>query len=143
MEKEQFLKFKEDLKKEAKLQSETKRQRKTVNFQGERTMSPYTAQCECDYNRRRLDLLYTVYYIMKHRIEVTPETVEKTIASVYPKTHSGLDVKTETFISYNGEPTERFYTERDGMRDYYRIESFVSDAFHLYKEIVGKYGKIG
>lgn len=67
MEKEQFLRFKEDLKAKAQKQKETKAQRKTKNFKGERKMSASDATYKAANAKRELDYLYVAYYIAKHR----------------------------------------------------------------------------
>lgn len=90
MEKEQFLRFKEDLKKKAQEQRELKNQRKTEHFKGERTMSSYDAAWKVRSNRFNLDKEYVIYYIFKHRIEVTEDNLKEVLKDAYYKTHDSM-----------------------------------------------------
>ena len=88
MEKEQFLKFKEDLKREAQEQKELKNQRKTIRLNGGRTIDPYQAAEKVRDNGYHLDKKYVIYYILKHRIEVTEKNKEDILWDIYAKLHS-------------------------------------------------------
>lgn len=116
MEKEQFLRFKEDLKAKAQEQKSVKAQRKTEHFKGERTMCAYDAQWEAERNRVYLDNAYVAYYIVKHRWEWKTKKeidsqVDKTeqdamkayneylIKSAYERTHGGREI---AWDSYDG-----------------------------------------
>lgn len=77
MEKEQFLRFKEDLKAKAQKQKETKAQRRTKNFKGERKMNASDATYKAANAKRELDHLYVAYYIAKHRWNFNSEETIK------------------------------------------------------------------
>ena len=87
MEKEQFLRFKEDLKAKAQEQRELKNQRKTEHFKGERTINPYDAAWKVRSNRFNLDKEYVIYYILKHRMEITEDNLKDVLNEAYHKTH--------------------------------------------------------
>lgn len=103
MEKEQFLRFKENLKAKAQEQKSVKAQRKTEHFKGERTMSPYDAQWEVMSNRVYLDNAYVAYYIAKHRWEWK---TKKEIDSQEDKTEQGaMKAYNEYLIKFAYEKT--------------------------------------
>lgn len=91
MKKEQFLRFKEDLKKEAQEQKELKNQRKSVHIKGERTINPYDAAWKARSNRFNLDKKYVIYYIFKHRIEITEDNFKEVLKDAYYKTHNSKE----------------------------------------------------
>lgn len=72
MEKEQFLRLKEDLKAKAQEQRLVKAQRKTEHFKGERKISAWEAAEQARHNKEWLDKMYVVYYMTKHQAEFTP-----------------------------------------------------------------------
>lgn len=72
MEKEQFLRLKEDLKAKAQEQKSVKAQRKTKHFKGERRISAWEAAEQARRNKEWLDKMYVVYYIAKHQAEFIP-----------------------------------------------------------------------
>lgn len=54
-------------------QRELKKQRKTVNFKGERTVEPYTAVIRHDRNRYELRHLQMAYRILKGKNVIYPK----------------------------------------------------------------------
>lgn len=122
MEKEQFLRFKEDLKVKAQEQRSVKAQRKTEHFKGERTMCAYAAQLEAERNRVYLDNVYVAYYIVKHcwewktkkeidsQADKTEQDAmkaynEQLIKSAYERTHGGREI---VWDSYDGRSLIRY-----------------------------------
>lgn len=51
-------------------QKNTKEQRKTVRFTGERTMSPFDAWCKASGNKDTLRAMYAAYGLMRDRKSV-------------------------------------------------------------------------
>jgi len=140
MEKEQFLRFKEDLKKEAKQQRELKQQRKTVRFDGERKVSSYDAAEKVRDNKQILDRKYVVYYILKHQIEVTPENKEQVIWEIYVKLHQKYkDARRELTLT-NGKKQTVYYIDTPYGRDYTPDYAMI-DLMNLYDKIIRQYEK--
>lgn len=140
MEKEQFLRFKEDLKKEAKQQRELKQQRKTVRFDGERTINPYDAAEKVRDNKQILDRKYVVYYILKHQIEVIPEDKEQVLWETYVKLHQKYKDARKEFTLTNGKKQIVYYIDTSDGRDY-TPENAMYYLLKMYDEIVKQYEK--
>ena len=137
MKKEQFLRFKEDLKKEAKEQKELKNQRKTVRLKGERTMHPEEAAEKVRANRWTLEKKYVIYYILKHRIEVTPENLEEVLWTTYAKLHP--QYKDARRISLCVGKKYSYYINTPNGRDY-EPEYTMNDLIKRYDKIIKQYG---
>jgi len=140
MEKEQFLRFKEDLKKEAQEQRKMKQQRKTVRFYGERTINPYDAAEKVRDNKQILDGKYVVYYILKHQIEVTPENKEQVLWETYVKLHQKYKDARKELTLTNGKKQIVYYIDTSDGRDY-TPENAMYDLLKMYDEIVKQYEK--
>ena len=140
MEKEQFLRFKEDLKKEAQEQKELKNQRKTVHIKGERTIDPYDAAEKVRSNRWELDKKYVIYYILKHRIEVTDENKEQVIWDIYVKLHPQYkDARRERVSMISDKKQINYYIDTPYGRDY-TPEYAMHDLIKRYDKIIKQYG---
>ena len=140
MEKEQFLRFKEDLKKEAQEQRKMKQQRKTVRFDGERTINPYDAAEKVRDNKQILDRKYVVYYILKHQIEVTPESKEQVLWETYVKLHQKYKDARKELTLTNSKKQIVYYIDTSDGRDY-TPENAMYDLLKMYDEIVKQYEK--
>jgi len=140
MEKEQFLRFKEDLKTKAQEQRELKNQRKTEHFKGERTINPYDAAEKVRDNKYELDKLYVIYYILKHRIEVTAENKEQVIWENYAKLHPQYKAARREITLSNGKMQISYYIDTPDGRDY-TAECAMQKLMSLYDEIIKKYEK--
>lgn len=141
MEKEQFLRFKEDLKKEAKQQRELKRQRKTVRFDGERKVSSYDAAEQVRDNKQILDRKYVVYYILKHQIEVTPSIKEQVLWEIYVKLHPKYkEARHVNIVGWDNHKTTNYFIDTPHGRDY-TPEYAMIDLMNLYDKIIKQYEK--
>ena len=141
MEKEQFLRFKEDLKKEAQEQRKMKQQRKTVRFDGERTINPYDAAEKVRDNKHSLDRKYVIYYILKHQIEVTPENKEQVLWETYVKLHPKYkEARHVNIVGWDNHKTTNYFIDTPYGRDY-TPEYAMIDLMNLYDKIVKQYEK--
>ena len=139
MEKTQFLRFKEDLKKEAQNQKELKNQRKTVNLKGERKVNPYTAAEEVINNRFFLDKMYVIYYIMKHRIEVTEENLDDVLWETYAKLHQKYaEARHIKIDGLDNRKQVDYYIDTPDGRDY-TPDWAMSELKRRWKETLKKY----
>jgi len=139
MKKEQFLRFKEDLKKEAKEQKELKNQRKFVHIKGKRTINPYDAAWKVRSNRWELDKKYVIYYIFKHRIEVTSYNKEQVIWDAYVKLHQQYSTARRELTLTNGKKQISYYIDAPDGRDY-TPEDAMYDLIKRYDKIIKQYG---
>ena len=137
MEKEQFLRFKEDLKKEAQQQKALKNQRKTVHIKGERIISSYDAAEKVRSNRWELDKKYVIYHILKHRIEVTPENLEEVLWTIYAKLHPQYKSARRTSLCVGKDYS--YYINTPYGRDY-TPEYAMNDLIKRYDKIIKQYG---
>lgn len=140
MEKTEFLRFKEDLKREAANQRELKNQRKTEHLKGERTVNPYTAADMVRDNRYELDKLYVIYYILKHRIEVTAENKEEVIWDAYVKLHPQYKAARRELILTNGKKQISYYIDTPDGRDY-TADYAMCDLMKRWDKILKQYGE--
>lgn len=138
MEKEQFLRFKEDLKKEAQQQKALKNQRKSVYIKGERIISSYDAAEKVRSNRWELDKKYVIYHILKHRIEVTLENLEEVLWVTYAKLHPKYKEARHVNIVGWEKHINYFINTPDG-RDY-TPEYAMNDLIKRYDKIIKQYG---
>ena len=142
MEKTQFLRFKEDLKRRAANQRELKNQRKTVRLKGERTVNPYDAAEQARRNKRDLDTLYVIYYILKHRTEVTAENKEQVIWDAYVKLHPQYkDARRERVSMISGKKQISYYIDTPNGRDY-TAHLAMSDLMERWDKILKQYGEV-
>lgn len=140
MEKEQFLRFKEDLKKEAQEQKELKNQRKTVHIKGKRTINQIDAAEKARSNRYELDKKYVIYYILKHRIEVTDENKEQIIWDVYVKLHPQYkDARRKRVSMISDKKQINYYIDTLNGRDY-TPEYAMLDLIKRYDNTIKQYG---
>ena len=140
MEKEQFLRFKEDLKKEAKEQKELKNQRKSVHIKGERTINPYDAAWKARSNRWELDKKYVIYYILKHRIEVTPKNLEEALWTTYAKLHPQYkEARHVNIVGWDNHKSINYFLDTPNGRDY-TPENAMYDLIKRYDKIIKQYG---
>jgi len=136
MEKEQFLKFKEDLKKEAQQQKEIKAQRKTENFKGIRKISAYDAAEQARRNREWLDKMYVVYYMAKHQVGFTPMSK-----------YSDVPLQKKAQIAANEALLREAYGHthgrsfKDAFVYNYQESDYLYDLTHLAHETYKKYEK--
>lgn len=140
MEKTQFLRFKEDLKREAANQRELKNQRRTVRLVGERTVNPDDAAEQARQNKYELDKLYVIYYILKHRTEVTAENKEQVIWDAYVKLHPQYKAARRELILSNGRKQISYYTDTPNGRDY-TADYAMSDLMKRWDKILKQYGE--
>lgn len=136
MEKEQFLRFKEDLKAKAQEQKSVKAQRKTEHFKGERTMNPYDAQWEAERNREWLDKMYVVYYMTKHQVEFTPMSEY----SNDPLQKKAQIAANEALLRESYERTHG-RSLKDSFVYNYQESDYLYDLTHLAHETYKKYAK--
>lgn len=142
MNKEQFLKFKEDLKQEAKQQRELKKQRKSEHFIGERTVSPYDAAEKVRDNKYRLDKKYVIYYILKHQIEITERTKEQVLWETYVKLHpKHKDARHISVVGWDNHTVINYYIECEWGRDY-TPDYAMRDLMKMYDEIIKQYNQV-
>lgn len=140
MEKEQFLRFKEDLKAKAQEQRELKNQRKTEHFKGERTINPYDAAWKARSNRYELDKKYVIYYILKHQIEVTPENLEEVLWNTYAKLHPQYkEARRVNIVGWDNHKSVNYYIDTPYGRDY-TPEYAMHDLVKRYDNIIKQYG---
>lgn len=140
MEKEQFLRFKEDLKAKTQEQRELKNQRKTEHFKGERTINPYDAAEKVRRNKSDLDTLYVIYYILKHRIEVTPETKEQVIWEAYVRLHSKYKEARHENIECDKLRPTGYYLDNPYCGEY-TVDYAMCYLMKLWDKILKKYGE--
>jgi hypothetical protein len=69
-------KLKNDIKTLSQKQRELKNQMKTVNLVGERTITPDGAQYKHWVNRRKLNLMYAAYQILRGKEVIKPKTLD-------------------------------------------------------------------
>lgn len=139
MKKEQFLRLKEDLKKEAQEQKELKNQRKSVRIKGERTINPYDAAWKARTNRWELDKKYVIYYILKHQIEVTPENVEEVLWSTYATLHPQYkEARHVNIVGWDNHKTINYFLDTPTGRDY-TPEYAMHDLIKRYDKIIKQY----
>lgn len=140
MEKEQFLRFKEDLKKEAQEQKELKNQRKTVHIKGKRTMNQIDAAEKARSNRYELDKKYVIYYILKHRIEVIPENLEEVLWTTYAKLHPQYkEARHVNIVGWDNHKSINYFINTSDGRDY-TPEYAMNDLIKRYDKIIKQYG---
>ena len=90
-----------------KQQKNTKPQRKTVHYTGERTMSPFDACCEVGNNRYKLRLMYAAYNLLKGKgFEITernakPLIYDRNMYWTYPYGLNGQHYATDE--AYDGK----------------------------------------
>lgn len=137
MEKEQFLRLKEDLKSKAQEQKEVKAQRKTENFKGTRKISAWEAAEQARYNREWLDKMYVVYYMAKHQVEFTP-------MSKYSKDPLQKKAQIAANEALLRESYERTHGRslKDSFAYNYQESDYLDDLTHLAHETYKKYEKI-
>jgi hypothetical protein len=140
MEKTQFLRFKEDLKREAANQRELKNQRRTVRLVGKRTVDPDDAAEQARQNKYELDKLYVIYYILKHRIEVTAENKEQVIWDAYVKLHPKYKASRRELTLTNGKKQISYYTDTPNGRDY-TADYAMCDLMKRWDKILKQYGE--
>ena len=141
MEKEQFLRFKEDLKREAANQRELKNQRRTVRLVGKRTVDPDDAAEQVRRNKRDLDTLYVIYYILKHRTEVTAENKEQVIWDAYVKLHPQYKEARHENIHERGNLRPTGYYLDNPYCGEYTSDYALSYLMKLWDKILKQYGK--
>ena len=69
-------KLKNDIKSLSQEQRELKNQMKTVRLVGERTMTPDGAQYKHWLNRRKLNLMFAAYQILRGKEVIKPKTLD-------------------------------------------------------------------
>lgn len=138
MEKTQFLRFKENLKREAENQRELKNQRRTVRIVGERTVNPDDAAEQARCKKYELDKLYVIYYILKHRTEVTSENKEQVIWDAYVKLHPQYKDARRTSLCVGKDHT--YYINTPAGRDY-TADYAMSDLMKRWDKILKRYGE--
>jgi len=135
MEKEQFIRFKEDLKAKAQKQRETKAQRRTKNFKGERKMNASDATYKAANAKRELDHLYVAYYIAKHRWNFNSE---ETIKSKFSQEEQkALEVANKALIKAAWEKTHG----RELNGNYNDVCILRNTIYHVTKTL-GYYGNL-
>ena len=140
MEKEQFLRFKEDLKREAQEQKELKNQRKTVRLKGGRTIDPYQAAEKVRDNGYHLDKKYVIYYILKHRIEVTPYNLEEVLWTTYAKLHPQYkEARHVNIVGWDNHKSINYFIDTPEGRDY-TPDYAMHDLIKRYDNIIKQYG---
>jgi len=140
MEKEQFLRFKEDLKAKAQEQRTVKAQRKTEHFKGERIINPYDAAEQARYNKYDLDKMYVIYYILKHQIEVTPENIEEVLWNTYAMLHPQYkESRHVNIVGWDNHKTINYFLDTSTGRDY-TPEYAMHDLIKRYDKIIKQYG---
>ena len=140
MEKEQFLKFKEDLKREAQEQKELKNQRKTVRLKGGRTIDPYQAAEKVRDNGYHLDKKYGIYYILKHSIEVTDKNKEDILWDIYAKLHSQYkEARHVNIVGWDNHKSINYFIDTPYGRDY-TPDYAMHDLIKRYDNIIKQYG---
>jgi hypothetical protein len=107
-------------------QKNTKEQRKTVRFTGERTMSPFEAWCKVGDNKDRLRAMYAAYGLMRGKGFYVTEKEAKPLDSQAYYEQNGYDLRKEfegkhPLVLYLNDINE--YLEKYGYRMPYEEET--------------------